>query len=170
MASFGRQIWPLLVVVASMIGCAAGERAASGEDEQAVRALIACAEQLNNANDAEGFAALFSRDAIIMPQGTRAIVGREAILASERWRNKQFTSEMSITPEEVIVAGEWAFARTAVSGRKIPGAGGEPILVDAKEIVIFRREGTSWRVFRLIGNTNGRSFAWHASPEVSEKN
>lgn len=156
--------------MAPTIGCAAGERAASGEDEQAVRALIARAERLNNANDAEGFAALFSRDAIIMPQGARAIVGREAILTSERLRNEQFTSEMSITPEEVIVAGEWAFARTAVSGWKIPGAGGEPILLDAKEIVIFRREGTSWRIARLIGNSNRQSFPWHASPEVAEEN
>jgi len=46
---------------------------------------------------------------------------------------------------------------------KTPAEVGEPSIVDAKEVLILRRQSDqSWKVHRLIGNTNMPSVPWHA--------
>ena len=154
----------LVLAVASCdpTGSSAGGSAA----DEAVRQLLAGAAEINNKADAEAFAALFTKDAIVMPQGAPAIVGREAILAGERQGNSEFASEITINPVEVVIAGDWAFARTELKGTKTPLKGGKPVPVDAKELVIFRhRDAEGWKIARLIGNTNRHSFAWHSTEE-----
>lgn len=159
------------VVVIGAFGCAGSESSDPTADAEAIRQLIDRAVQVNNQSDAEGFADLFTEDAVVMPQGAPAVQGRDAILAGERQGNAEFFSAVSITPVEVIIAGDWAFVRTGLTGTKTPVGGGEPIPVDAKELVILRRQDDGrWKIARLIGNTNRPSYAWHSPGEAAEGN
>jgi uncharacterized protein (TIGR02246 family) len=124
-------------------------------DKEAIRALLKEASAAHRAGDAERWTAVFTNDAVIMAPNQPAVSGRAAVLRFGQERFKKFTSTAEIKPVEIEVCGDWAFARTAVSGTFTPKDGGPPIELDLKEIAIYRRQpdGT-WKVARLIGNSN----------------
>jgi uncharacterized protein (TIGR02246 family) len=68
------------------------------------------------AHDLAGLAALFTEDCVRMPQGGPATVGRPALEAAyqqdfaEVWKTQ---AKVRLNAEEVIISGEYAFARGA---------------------------------------------------------
>jgi ketosteroid isomerase-like protein len=65
-------------------------------------------------------------------------------------------SDIRIIPEEIVANGDWAFARSSVTGTATPLAGGSSIPVDVKQIAIYRLQADGqWRIARLITNSNG---------------
>jgi ketosteroid isomerase-like protein len=64
-------------------------------------------------------------------------------------------TDVALVPEEIEIHGDWAFARIRVEGTATPTAGGAPVDIDMKEIVVFRRQsGGAWKIARLISNRN----------------
>jgi uncharacterized protein (TIGR02246 family) len=124
-------------------------------DREAIRAVLKEASAAHRAGDAERWAALFTNDAVIMPSNQPAISGRDAVRRFGRERFDKFSSTAEVKAVEIEICGDWAFARTAVTGTFRPKAGGAPIELDLKEIAIYRRQPDgSWKVARLIGNSN----------------
>ena len=80
----------------------------------AIRALDQQWERSFENHDAVGLAALFTEDCVRMPQGGPASVGRPALEAAYRqdfaevWQTQ---AKVRFKAEEVIIAGEYAFAR-----------------------------------------------------------
>ena len=108
-----------------------------------------------NAGDVAGFVALLTEDAVIMPPNQPANIGQEAIRAGMQTLFDQNTLELTRTSEEVVVAGDWAFARWTATGTSTPKAGGEPVEVSNKSIFILQRQPDgSWKVARAIINSN----------------
>lgn len=129
----------------------------AGDDEKAIRALIERTEQLNNDGDVEGWVALFAPGAVYMPPGSpevHTVDGlREAATAGfTHWR-----SHLQIDPKEIVVSGDWAFARSHVHGHVEPREGeGERHEINLKQLVVYERQPDgSWKIARLIGNRNG---------------
>jgi uncharacterized protein (TIGR02246 family) len=145
----------LLILVPA---CSRQETKADGNtdaDRKAIEAVLTEASAAYRDADAERWAAIFTKDAVIMLAGQPAITGREALVRLAQERFRQFTTAVEIKPEEIEMCGDWAFARTAVTGTFTPKDGSTPMELDLKEIAIYRRQpdGT-WKVARLIGNSN----------------
>lgn len=137
----------------AQVAGAASANATNG-GEQAVRELIDALEAANNGGDAERWAGFFADDFVYMVPGMPAVTRREELLEVARagFRNK---AAIAIDTLEVQVCGDWAFARTAVSGSVTLHTNGESIAVDAKELlVLVRGAGGSWRIARLMNNSN----------------
>jgi uncharacterized protein (TIGR02246 family) len=124
-------------------------------DKEAIGAILKEAVAAHRAGDAQRWAAIFTSDAVMMPANRPTISGREALLRYARELFTKFTSRPEIKPVEIEVSGDWAFGRTAVTGTMTPKDGGAPLELDWKEIAIYRRQADgSWKVARLIGNSN----------------
>jgi uncharacterized protein (TIGR02246 family) len=124
-------------------------------DRKAIQALLREASSAHRAGDLERWTALFTKDVVLLPSNQPPISGREAVRRFGRELFEKFTSTAEIKPVEIQVCGDWAFARTAVSGRFTPKDGGAAIELDSKEIAIYRRQADGkWKVARLIGNSN----------------
>jgi uncharacterized protein (TIGR02246 family) len=82
----------------------------------AIQALNQQWEKNFENHDLAGLTALFTEDCVRMPQGGPATVGRSALEAAYRrdfaevWKTR---AKVRLNPEEVIIAGEYAFARGA---------------------------------------------------------
>lgn len=153
----------MLITVAALITCAPAveEESASGPaavgeaDPRAVRDLLAEYTRAVNNKDLEGILACFSDEGVMMPPNAPALAGKEALRA----RYAAFTSgpavfDVTFTPTEVEVAGDWAFARGDFSGT-VADAEGEQARVSSKAIFITRRQGSgSWRIARYIYNSD----------------
>jgi ketosteroid isomerase-like protein len=144
----------LLLGVLGLGACAsAPDREA---DLRALRGILERTEALNNEGDVDGWTSLFEDGAVYMPPGQPAVTTRDGLRELARAGFGSWRSRIRITPDEIVPGGDWAFARTRVTGTATPVAGGEPISVDIKELVIYRRQpDRSWKIARLIGNSNG---------------
>ena len=150
-----RFAWLLLLVIA-VPSCRPAESAGANDsaDIAAVPRSMEAATAAHAAGDSVGIADLFTEDAVIMPAGEPTASGRAQVLASFGAFFRNYTSQARIEPIETHIAGDWAWARTRVSGTLTPRAGGAPIELSAREIAILRRQSDgSWKVARLIGNS-----------------
>jgi uncharacterized protein (TIGR02246 family) len=109
-------------------------------------------------HDAAGLVALFTEDCVRMPQGGPATVGRPALEAAYRqdfaevWKTQ---AKVRLNAEEVIISGEYAFARGA--NTLVQAQDGRQVLdgETGKWLFIFRRQtdGT-WKYHWSTFNTN----------------
>jgi uncharacterized protein (TIGR02246 family) len=98
---------------------------------------------------------LWAEDGIQMPPGSPPAVGREAIRAKMKSILDRVSFDISITNEEVAVAGEWAFSRGVYKATLTPKDGSKPSLIDGKYMTILRKQpDESWKIYRDIFNSN----------------
>ena len=128
-------------------------------DKAALRAFMSQAAKVNQAADAAGWADLFAEGGTYLPPNGPEVTTRAGLQEVAAQYFVAFQPRVVITPVEVEVFGDWAFAKTAVKGTLLAKTGGdpvpEPIPVDGKEIAIYRRQQDGgWKLWRLIGNSN----------------
>jgi uncharacterized protein (TIGR02246 family) len=150
-------LWAVLAPAASAqdeLASDAPATAAEAPAEAAIRALIEEVEAANNAGDVERWVGFFSDDFVYMTANAPAVTTREGLVevAEAGFRHD---ADIHIEPVEIEVHGDWAFARSAVTGTVTLQDSREVVAVDVKQIVIYRKgDDGRWKVARLIGNSN----------------
>ncbi len=90
-----------------------------------------------------------------MPPGSPTVDTREGLVEIAR-AGFRHAADIEIEPLEIRVLGDWAFARSHVTGTVTLAGSGEVVEVDSRQIVLYRRDGRgSWRIARLIINRPG---------------
>ncbi|MBC8406831.1 MAG: nuclear transport factor 2 family protein [Planctomycetes bacterium] len=137
----------------SLASCATAPN--SSDDTQQIRGLIDQAAAMNNQGDIDGWVALFEAGAVYMPAGMHAVSDRDELREMARSGFTEWQTDIQISPDEIILNGDWAFARSSVTGTVEPMGGGEQSSIDLKQIVIYHRQADgSWKIARLISNKN----------------
>lgn len=154
-----------LVVAVGTLGCqpAAEEPAPEAEAAPTTEADAEAIEQAHqeaisafNAGDVDALMAFWTDEPVYMPPDVPALQGKEAI--------REFYGQLlagmeidSLSSEEVVVAGDWAFERGSVSATMILEEGGEAEQVSAKYLDVWQRQADgSWKVARAIWNFDGQ--------------
>jgi len=124
----------------------------------AIQALNQQWEKNFENHDLAGLAALFTEDCVRMPQGGPATVGRPALEAAYRqdfaevWKTQ---AKVRLNAEEVIISGEYAFARGADTLVQVQD--GRQVLdgETGKWLFIYRQQpdGT-WKYHWITFNSN----------------
>lgn len=126
----------------------------SDADRAAIVALIERVEEANNSGDVDGWVAAFAPDFVYMPPGSAAVTSHPELVevAEMGFRND---ASIQISPDEIEICGDWAFARSHVTGNVELHSSGEVIPIDMKQLVIYHRsESGQWLIARLIANSN----------------
>lgn len=147
----------LLLVTAGfqILGCRDSTRSVEA-DTEAIRALIESTEEMNRTGNADGWVSLFEDDAVYMPPGHPGTTTRAELMQMAESGFSQYVSEVDIRPDEIVVTDDWAFVRSTVQGVALPVVAGDTITVNMKQIAIYHRQlDGSWKIARLIGNSNG---------------
>jgi uncharacterized protein (TIGR02246 family) len=107
-------------------------------------------------HDLAGLVALFTEDCVRMPQGGPATVGRPSLEAAYRqdfdevWKTQ---AKVRLNAEEVIISGEYAFARGADT--LVQDQDGKQVGETGKWQFIYRRQRDgSWKYHWIIFNSN----------------
>jgi uncharacterized protein (TIGR02246 family) len=123
------------------------------EDKAAIESIWDSYSAAVVAGDPETWLGLWDDEGIQMPPGIPAR-GKDVLVEEIPKRyTPEFASAMHINPEEIEIAGDWAYSRGTYD--VIVGSGGSARTIDGKFMTIFKREDDdSWKIYRDIFNSN----------------
>lgn len=153
-----------LVIAFSVAGMAIQtERAASDgpastvDDTTAIRKVLATYEAALNASNTDAVMPLYSDDGVFMPPYSQSAVGAPAVRQAYVAVFKAITLSVKFHVVEVVVmAPDWAFARTNSAGTTTDHASGARSVEGNQELFIFKKssDGT-WKIARYsFSSTN----------------
>jgi uncharacterized protein (TIGR02246 family) len=163
-ALLGFSIGILMGVVLLLAGCGTAQQAADTDAD--IEAIKSLSEQLQDAYIArnwERFSGFFTDDGVWMPPNLEPLVGKEAWWSwAQQWWDQSSVEQLSVSLEEIVVAGDWAFERHSETHVIIPKASGEPSQLYFKGVWILQRQDDgSWQIARYI---------WNSSPAPTAEN
>lgn len=108
-----------------------------------------------NRADIERMTALITDDMVGMPPNQLPVIGKDA---TRSWWNEGFSagrSRLTVSPQELEVAGDWAFDRFTWVMETTPTGGGTSAIDKGKCVWILRRQHDgSWKLARAIWNSD----------------
>jgi len=114
------------------------------------QATLAC-----STGDAELYLSIFTEDAVVMPPGFPAAMGKEELRPMIEGLFGLFDLELPYTVEEVEVIGDWAFARSSWQYSMTPKEGGETTTSPGKQLDNLKRQSDgSWKIYIQCYNYN----------------
>ncbi len=120
--------------------------------ERQWRRVIATFEE----GDVDAFMALTTQDVVLMPPGEKTLSSGEAVRSLMADFFGTYAIELqSISLEEIVVAGDWAFVRDTYVSNLTPRSGGETVRARGKNVWILQRQADgSWKVARNMWNSS----------------
>lgn len=143
------------LALVAVVNCAPPGPSLGAADEIAIRELIAQTASANNAADTLGWVDLFEGGAVYMPPGMPPVSTRAGLEEMAATGFGPYAAAITIDPVEIVVSGDWAFARSEVRGTVTPRTGGDPIPVNVKQLVVYHRQPSGeWKIARFMSNAN----------------
>lgn len=105
------------------------------------------------AKDIDRILDLITEDVVFMPANSPSVSGKAAVREIYQDFLAKFSVEQTFHPQEIPVAGDWAFSWGNDMLILTPVSGGPPIQVEGGGMSIMRREPDgSWKFARGINN------------------
>lgn len=117
-------------------------------------------EQALNSSDVDRVMALYTEDAVFMPQNSLPAVGRDAVQAAYRHVFSTIRLNIRFAIDEVRpLSNDWAFARTRSNGTvKVLGSDQPAGAEASQELFLLHHEPEGqWRIARYIFSTTNPS-------------
>ena len=147
-----------LAFAAAMVNACAPAAApdTTAADTEAIGTLRTAWVAAFNAEDAAKTAALYTPDAIRMEDNMPPIKGREAIQKGLSEVMSAYDCDISVTSEELVIAGNWAFDRGNFMSHLMPKDPKQQMIMDQGKYlaVLHKQPDGSWLLAREIGNSN----------------
>ena len=154
--------WMLAIFAAAVIAITCSQAKeepakTTADDIVAVARMVSSFDTFAADADIESFLAYVADDAVMLPPGEPAIVGKSAIRDWYTVFYANFTMDMTHESLEVDAFGDVIINRGNATGTMTPKAGGEPIPFNNKYLfVIKRQDNGSLQVWRAAFNENAR--------------
>jgi uncharacterized protein (TIGR02246 family) len=141
-----------LISLCVLTGCSSSAREFTSADEQSVRAASDEYVRLEVSGDAEKWAALSTTDAVMMPAGSKAVEGRDALIA---WaRQLPPGGKLAVPTREIKGYGNVALERGTYTTMFSPQPGAPLQTVTGYYLVVWERQPDgAWRIKRNIWNS-----------------
>jgi uncharacterized protein (TIGR02246 family) len=155
-------ILPLVFLLCFNFGCQKAEEVAEEPavdveaEVSAIESLMNQVEKAFNEGDLDAYMATFADDAIVMPPGESALIGKEAIRDGYGFI-ESMSFDMKIFIDELEVSGDWAFHRSHWKGAWTEEDSGKKTEIESKDIGILKRQPDgSWKITHTIFNFTSR--------------
>lgn len=120
----------------------------------AIEKLLSIYGDVLNSSDVSKTVALFTRDGILMPNGAPLAKGQEQLKVTYEALYNAFQLNVEYVTDEVIVNGDYAYARTNSRGNTLIHATGETIPVENKELFVLHKDNGQWKISHYMFNNN----------------
>jgi ketosteroid isomerase-like protein len=143
----------VLVAALFLVGCATMAKGSTEADVEAIREIWKTYSSARVNADAKLWLSLWDEEGIQMPPDIPA--RGKAVL--DEVVPKGFVpgsvSSMNVYPEEITVAGDWAYSRGTYDSERV--VEGKEVRIEGKFLTIFKKQSDgSWKIYRDCFNSN----------------
>lgn len=131
------------------------------DDKSLIEALLESFGAAHRASDPDAMLDCYGRDPVYMPQGSPALIGRDAIHRHQEQTYKNLKFDEHYTTHDIEVSGDVAWVRGTTFGRlrilssgKEFDFGGENNFPGANTLFILHREDGRWKIHRYMFNAS----------------
>ena len=133
----------------------AGLATADGHgDTVKITEVLKSYESFVNAGNAEGLGALYTDDAVLLPDRFDAFEGAEAITGFYAFAFSALTLELEfqIDPDDIVVDGDTAYATTSSTGTRFIREANQTVPEINRELWVFEMLEGEWKIARYAFN------------------
>jgi len=143
-------ILPLMLLVAACQPAAVEQHVATtGPDVDAVTTAFQQSVAAANAGDVETLFAVYADDAVSMPPSAPPWVGKAAIRAALEPQFAESAFQLTVSPDDIAVAGDLAVIRTGWEETVTPRDDGETTGLHGEWLLVWRKQADgSWKIWR----------------------
>jgi uncharacterized protein (TIGR02246 family) len=147
----------LLIVVLATLAARAPDCGLESADVREIRAVVEGIIDADNTRDLERVLGYYCENAVLMPPGESAVVGREAFRPRYESLFAEFDPEIELRVDEACVADGIGFVRGRNGGRLVGRTTGDVRELDDAFLMLLRREADGkWRISHLVWHRASR--------------
>lgn len=125
---------------------------AQSKEQEAVKKVINNYFSALNSSDTNKVVSLYTTDGILFANGAPTATGTEQLKGTYQYVFNNFTYTLQVTIDEVVVSGNYAYARSTSKGSYVIKANGEKADDNFRELYVFRKVKGEWKMVNYMYN------------------
>lgn len=121
-------------------------------EKTAIEKLLFSYRDALNASDVNKVLPLYTNDGVFMPSNAPSAIGQEQIKDSYEFVFSQIQLNIEFFIDEIVINGDYAFARTTSKGTTLIRANGEIVAEENRELFVLQKTNGQWKISRYMFN------------------
>jgi len=142
----------LSIVLFSFVFLIGKSTYAQSNQKAEIEKLIFSYRDALNASDANQIAALYTSDGVLLPNAAPTATGLEQVKGTYQYVFDNFKYNLDFTVGEVVITGNYAFARSTSKGSFVIKSSGQTVADENRELFVFEKVKGQWRIARYMYN------------------
>ena len=121
-------------------------------EKTAIEKLLFSYRDALNASDVNKVLPLYTNDGVFMPSNAPSAIGQDQVKAAYEFVFSQIKLSIEFYVDEIVVNGDYAFARTMSKGTTLIHANGQTVAEENREIFVLQKTNGQWKIARYMFN------------------
>jgi len=121
-------------------------------EKSSIEKLLFSYRDALNASDVNKVLPLYANDGVFMPSNAPSAIGQEQVKAAYESVFKSIQLNIEFYIDEIVVNGDYAFARTTSKGTTLIHANGQTVAEENRELFVLHNANGQWKISRYMFN------------------
>jgi uncharacterized protein (TIGR02246 family) len=121
-------------------------------EKTAIEKLLFSYRDALNTSDVNKVLPLYTNDGVFMPSNAPSAIGQEQVKAAYEFVFSQIQLNIEFYIDEIVVNGDYAFARTTSKGTTLIHANKQTVAEENREIFVLQKTNGQWKIARYMFN------------------
>lgn len=121
-------------------------------ETKAIEELLFSYRDALNSSDVSKVLSLYTGDGVFMPSSAPSAIGQAQLKAAYEFVFSQIQLNIEFYVDEVVVNGEYAFARTISKGTTLIHANKQTVAEENRELFVLQKVNGQWKIARYMFN------------------
>lgn len=121
-------------------------------EKTAIEKLLFSYRDALNTSDVNKVLPLYSNDGVFMPSNAPSAIGQEQVKAAYEFVFSQIQLNIEFYIDEIVVNGDYAFARTTSKGTTLIHANKQTVAEENRELFVLQNINGQWKIARYMFN------------------
>jgi len=121
-------------------------------EKTAIENLLFSYRDALNESDVQKVLSLYSSDGVFMPSNAPSAVGQDQVKAAYEFVFNTIQLKIAFYIDEIVVNGDFAFARTTSKGTTLIHANGQTVPEENRELFVLQKINGAWKIARYMFN------------------
>jgi uncharacterized protein (TIGR02246 family) len=121
-------------------------------EKTAIEKLLFSYRDALNTSDVNKVLPLYTSDGVFMPSNAPSSIGQEQVKAAYEFVFSQIQLNIEFYIDEIVVNGDYAFARTTSKGTTLIHANKQTVAEENRELFVLQKTNGQWKIARYMFN------------------